>query len=75
MFGVTPSFAIQPLQVTIRQPSSYIAPNVSIAPGVLINPVVVPIATTPWYKSWWGVGGLVLGGTLALGAVISLVRR
>lgn len=51
---------ITPLQVTAVQPGG----------GYL-----TPSTTTPWYKTWWGIGGMVLGGTLAVGTTIALVRR
>ena len=50
---------LQPLLVTAVQPGGYV-------PGV---------SPTPWYKTWWGIGGMVLGGTLAVGTTIALVRR
>jgi len=51
---------LQPLLVTAVQPGG------SYTPG---------ISSTPWYKTWWGIGGMVLGGTLAVGTTIALVRR
>lgn len=53
-------------------------------PGVPIQPLTVTAlppggyigpSATPWYKTWWGVGGLILGGTLAVGTTVALVRR
>lgn len=44
------------------------------APGPAV-PTLPPTGATPWYKTWWGIGGIAVGGIGLLAIILAPPRR